>query len=905
MDSNVKAPTTSVASWKLNGNIASCEVSTTEGYTLVANKITYIPNNKKDNFTVNGVKSTDGLELNGMTVTVSNAALSNSTVTVSDGYELKLGNDVNKAATTSPTWSYDKGTSTATYTSGLRSEGYLLEDNHISYVSAIGSEEVKISGITSRDGITVEDKIITIPASILNKKPVTVNNQDYTLKLGTDVPAPIAAKAGWTLDNNTAIYKTASTTEGYSVKDNQIVYSEASGETLVTVTGVKDVLGLALNDKVVTVYDSALDGSEVKISDDYELAFGEDVKRAETKTDWIIDGDNLTYQENATSAGYKLSTDKKTLSYAEAVAGEIKVELSGVEGKPTVTHEAKSVVQLTADNFSEEGVSLESNGGKYELEIMEGDYATDTKFFGSEDKDSVTNAGNNLVIDLGAGVDKLENSGDNVKIDGGLGNDKINNKGAGVSITGGKGNDNITLSGGNSGNIFIYNKSDGKDILTNVSEKDTIKIVGNDLIEANVKNSDVVFTIGTGSITFKNAAAKGTTFNVIDSADNPIEAISGNTYSREGVINGEAIILSSTFDSIYTADKVELVDGSQLTRGISIDGGSNGVSLIGGVGKDTLISGTTDGFELTGGKGNDIFVYKGGKGSITDYSQKGTKGGKDKIEIDAGLTLKNFEIEGSNIILDYGAGNELTLEGIKETTEITFGTKSSVVRTFKEVGVFDDRGKAVSLTGSTESFSALKYSKLETIDGSFTDEINIEGNKKANYIVAAKENSTLSGGRGKDTLVGGAGNDIFVYEAKSGNKLIQKFNSEQDKISLKGGAVLSEVKTVNKTDLELKVGNNKITIDGSAGKEFTFFEDGAEKTFTTKGLLVNGESASLTGSFSGKATDLAEYKYLDASLMKKAVTLTGGGKIVLSGVSNGDKININGDPHTITGKKLT
>ena len=49
------------------------------------------------------------------------------------------------------------------------------------------------------------------------------------------------------------------------------------------------------------------------------------------------------------------------------------------------------IVQLAAENFSEEGISLESNERGYSFKIVGGDYATDTKFFGSDDKDTVAN----------------------------------------------------------------------------------------------------------------------------------------------------------------------------------------------------------------------------------------------------------------------------------------------------------------------------------------------------------------------------------------------------------------------------------------------------------------------------------------------------------------------------------
>ncbi|MBR5436919.1 MAG: hypothetical protein IK120_08675, partial [Muribaculaceae bacterium] len=101
-----------------------------------------------------------------------------------------------------------------------------------------------------------------------------------------------------------------------------------------------------------------------------------------------------------------------------------------------------------------------------------------------------------------------------------------------------------------------------------------------------------------------------------------------------------------------------------------------------------------------------------------------------------------------------------------------------------------------------------------------------------------------------------------------------------DIISLGSGASISEVKVTgkDKKDLELKVGSNKITIEGGADESFTFIDDGGEKTFTANGLLVNGDSASLTSSFAGNEFNMADYENynsVNAGLLKKAFNITG------------------------------
>ena len=378
-----------------------------------------------------------------------------------------------------------------------------------------------------------------------------------------------------------------------------------------------------------------------------------------------------------------------------------------------------------------------------------------------------------------------------------------------------------------------------------------------------------------------------------------------NVYSTDGVISDDKIILSTTFDSLYTANEFEIVDSSQLTKGISIDGGAKGISLIGGSGKDTLISGEKD-FELTGGKGNDVFVYNGGKGRIKDYSQKGTYG-KDKLELASEFNLdnlKDFKYSSDELTLNYGDGNELTLERIRETTEITFGTKSSTIRTFKAEGMFDEKGKSATLASSNDYFKAQgNFSKLEMIDGSKTSGSIIIGNKKANYIIAGAGGSTLEGGKGKDTLVGGDGSDVFVYDAKNGagNKLIKNYG-EGDLIIFEDSATISDVKTKG-DDLELKVGSNKITIEGGAGKSFTFIEDNVEKIYTADGLITDGEYALLTNSFNGSAEALAGYSIVNAGLLKKSVNLIGNDNTNLWGGKGNDTLTAGTSGSELWGNK--
>ena len=554
----------------------------------------------------------------------------------------------------------------------------------------------------------------------------------------------------------------------------------------------------------------------------------------------------------------------------------------------TPTFNDAGAIQLTADNFEEEAINVLSNAAGYKFEISEDSYAFGTTFKGSGSKDVVTNNAEYLMIDGGAGSDSIVNNAENVTVDGGAGNDKIINNSTNVEITGGKGNDNITVSGGEqAGNIFSYSNGDGKDILYGFTETDSIKIADGSAVEANIDGNDIEFKIGNGLITIKDGARSEREVIIVDSAGSEIESLSGNKYTKDGVIShiegGElGIVLTPTFKKTYTANAVAVVDGSQTKRGITIDANSAGSILIGGKGKDSLISGENN-FEMTGGKGNDIFTYNGGKGIIKDYSQKGTLG-KDKIEVGESLSITEYDISGDNVILSFGEENTLTIEG-GVGKEISFGAKKSTINTYTADGVYDEKQKVITLAKDATAFDASKMSKLETINGAAADEeISIIGNKKANYIIAGANGSTLDGGKGKDSLVGGDEADIFIFDSKTGkgNKTIYDYsNDDGDQIVLNNGATISEVKTKGK-DLVLKVANSKITLKEIGDSSFTFVENEIAKTYSG-GLLISAdkESISLTSAadkaidLSSAAYDETNYKNVSAELLKKAVSITG------------------------------
>ena len=80
---------------------------------------------------------------------------------------------------------------------------------------------------------------------------------------------------------------------------------------------------------------------------------------------------------------------------------------------------------------------------------------------------------------------------------GGAGND---------TLTGGKGNDTLKGNGGN--DVFVYSSGDGADVIADFTTGDKISLASGSISSAALKNSDMIFKIGSGSLTVKNGKGK-------------------------------------------------------------------------------------------------------------------------------------------------------------------------------------------------------------------------------------------------------------------------------------------------------------------------------------------------------------------------------------------------------------
>ncbi|MBO4400212.1 MAG: hypothetical protein J5809_00005, partial [Selenomonadaceae bacterium] len=300
LGADVVTPVTTPAYWSISGTMAIYTAAySTAGHYLMgdARSIRYSAASGGNTLaTVSGLKSgasIDGISRKNKVVTLNASMLGEDTVTISEGYTLKLANDVVQSSTTAAHWEISGGV--ANYIAEAVSAGYVLsaDASSISYVSASGGEtEIAITGLSSRAtvrNISVSGTEITLAAAALNKETVTISD-GYTLKLADNVTVPVSTAAHWELTNGTANYIGEAFSAGYALENNQIVYKAATtGEVEISVTGVKSLDGISRSGKTVTVASAALNQKTVTISDGYTLKLAGDVTTpVSTAAHWEI-----------------------------------------------------------------------------------------------------------------------------------------------------------------------------------------------------------------------------------------------------------------------------------------------------------------------------------------------------------------------------------------------------------------------------------------------------------------------------------------------------------------------------------------------------------------------------------------------------------------------------------------
>ena len=404
---------------------------------------------------------------------------------------------------------------------------------------------VTVKGVESIDGLSLKDKVVTVAASSLNKKKVTLSGSGYTFKLADDdVPKTETKTASWDLDGTTATYKSSYKTEGYSLAKNSksITYTApTTAKNLATIKGAASTNGLSVSGKKITLKKSAL-GNKVTISGSYDFNFASDYKTA------TITGSSKA--DTITTNGTKLSVNAgkgndtiKVLGISTTVtggAGDDSIISNGTGGNVFVYSNGDGNDFIT--NYIEgDKISIKSGTAK----ISTND--TDVIFTIGKGKITVTDAADKIityvdkngktqtypktvnvsgktatileayskdefnVADYGAAIQTIDAAA--VPHDISITANKLMN-----NVIGGAGNDLIY--GGDGANVYVYNDGDGYDTIYNYGVGDKISIASGKVSSFTTKNETVIFTVGKGKISVYGGAEEVIT--VVDKSGNNI-----------------------------------------------------------------------------------------------------------------------------------------------------------------------------------------------------------------------------------------------------------------------------------------------------------------------------------------------------------------------------------------------
>ena len=481
----------------------------------------------------------------------------------------------------------------------------------------------------------------------------------------------------------------------------------------------------------------------------------------------------------------------------------------------------------------------------------------------------------------GAGADTIiigKNAGKGNKIYGDAGNDTIKVSAKyGVTINGGAGNDiiyggkgNDTFTGGKGKDTFFYANGGGKDTIMDYQVgQDTLQITSGSISKTAIaKNKkDLVFTVGKGTITLKNAAGKK-----ISMKD------TRGTYTTTNKLITLGKDFTSTMDAAKYLSTIKDIDARNVAKAVNITGNSKANRIFSGrgggtykcgAGNDTIIISGSAKYTVYGDAGDDNITFCGSGNGNTIYGNDGndmihvTNGknviyggaGADTIEISGGKshiiyggagtdtfkhtlgtgTIKDYEegetisfnnaitsvtFDGRNITLTSGTGSSVTVEnGLsilrqileagnqKKLYSFNYDTENSITGLILNNDLSDKELiiNKVDIGGIELKISAVNFTKGANITASGMEwpHVSIHGSKYNDIL-------TITGSKGA-TIEAGDGNDKL-------------FGGDGGDFFLAGDG-----------DDYLYGGNGLDNLSGGTGNDFLYGDDGNDQLYGENG----------------------------------------------------------------------
>jgi Ca2+-binding RTX toxin-like protein len=332
-------------------------------------------------------------------------------------------------------------------------------------------------------------------------------------------------------------------------------------------------------------------------------------------------------------------------------------------------------------------------------------------------------------------------------LDGGSGNDTIVVNAASTTVMGGDGVDAVSYANATAGvtvNLATGSGGDGDtyagiESVIGSGSADTIiggTVAGgslnggngNDSFVVNAANTAVIGGAGSDTVSFAGAAA----------------GVAVNLHAGTGS-NG---VTYSGVENVVGSDHNDTIVGS-LTTGTTLDGGGGNDSI-------NIMTGNTT---AIGGTGTDTVSYANAGSGVTINLSTGTGGAGDiyiGIENAVGSGNGDTIIGGSNTgaVLDGANGNDTIVINAANTTVIGGGGFDTVSYANAAAGVIINLQAGTSSNGDTITGveNAIGSSHGDTIIGSTTPAMTLNGGDGNDTIIVNAANTAVVGGNGNDTI---------------------------------------------------------------------------------------------------------------------------------------------------------
>lgn len=594
-----------------------------------------------------------------------------------------------------------------------------------------------ITGLSSGakiDDFALSGTTVTLKKNALGTSEVKISGSgNFTLALDSDATGSENISAGWSVTNGTAKYNSAGTAQYTVATDSKsITYTVTGSTTSATITGLNSnatASDFTSSGNVITLKASALGGKNISVTGDYTLALASGISAPSYEdAHWLISKSVIEYYSASNTAGYSVSSNKKSVTYTEAEKEQRLAMVAGL--KETVSSSdfslSGTVITLKASALLKQPVYLT---GDYTLDLA-GDVVesetTPAKFTVSGTKATYTEKkfteGYVLASDKKSVSYTTAGGGDTLFTVSGL---KKNTSASNLSYS----DKVVTLKAKALGTKKVTISDGYKLALADDVKKSTATAAGFSVSKTTAtyktKETTAGYTLASDakSISYTKTASGGDTLVTLSGLKSGLKVksgkISGITFKNETVTLAQSVLGSDKAASVKGGGYTFALSGAgKLTNvgvAATLKGSSGKDTLIGGTGKDTiygnsgadLLSGGKGNDYLSGGKGNDtlnggkgndtlvggdgkdIFVYEsgGGKDTITDYTA-----GQDKIKIKSGEISKTtvsdqdvvFTIGSGSITVKNGKGKKITITDAngKTTTKTYKGTSAQTAETF-------------------------------------------------------------------------------------------------------------------------------------------------------------------------------------------------------------------------------